>query len=400
MAILIDPPVWPAHGRLWSHLISDASFDELHAFAAASGVPRRGFERDHYDVPASSYEALVAAGAIPVSSREVVRRLAASGLRRRKADVMAPREPGRELLRPPRLHPGDEVAVVATAGPVLPERLAAGVARLEAWGLRVRIAEHVLDRHAHLSYVSARDADRAADFSAAWMDTDVRAIFTARGGFGTQRVLDLLDWRRLAEAEPKVIVGFSDLTVLHQAVAARLGLATVHGHVVTSLGAAAGDSDERLRKLLFEPDTVADLLGGIESNTWVSGRAEGILVGGNLAMLTAELGTAFDRPARNALVVIEDIAEAPHRIDRQLTQLQRTGWFDGVRAIVLGAFTDCGEEAEVDAVLRERLTPLGVPVLAGIDFGHTPSTISVPLGVLATLDADAGSLTLKRPPLL
>lgn len=396
MGIFVDPPTWPAHGRLWSHLVSDTSLDELHSFAAAQGVPRRGFERDHYDVPAESYDALVVAGAAPVSSREVVRRLTASGLRKRKAVTMAPRPPGRELLMPPRLCPGDEVAVVTTAGPVLPVRLAAGVARLEGWGLRVRIGEHVLDRHPRLDHLAGADVDQAADLSAAWMNPDVRAVFTARGGYGTQRILDLLDWRRLAEAEPKVLVGFSDLTVLHQAVAARLGLASIHGPVVSSLGEATDDGAERLRRLLFEPDEVVDLLADIESTTWVAGRADGILVGGNLAMLTAELGAAFDRPATNSIVVLEDIAEAPHRIDRQLTQLQRTGWFDGVRGIVLGAFTDCGDPAQVDAVLSERLSPLGVPLIGGVDVGHTRSSISIPLGVRAILDADAGSLTLQR----
>ncbi|MBA2445164.1 MAG: DUF4031 domain-containing protein [Nocardioidaceae bacterium] len=399
MALWIDPPVWPAHGRLWSHLISDTSLAELHTFAAAQGVPRRGFERDHYDVPASSYDALVSAGATPVSAREVVRSLTASGLRKRKAVAMAARAPGRELLRPPRLRPGDQVAVVTTAGPVLPARLAAGVARLEGWGLRVQIGEHVLDRHPRLVHLAGLDVDQASDLSAAWMDPSVRGVFAARGGFGTQRVLDLLDWRRLAEAEPKVLIGFSDLTVLHQAVAARLGLASVHGPVVSSLGEATDDGAERLRRLLFEPEAVVDLLAGIESTTWVSGRAEGILVGGNLAMLTAELGTAFDRPASNGVVVIEDIAEAPHRIDRQLTQLQRNGWFDDARAVVLGSFTDCGDPAQVDAVLLERLSPLGVPIVAGVDLGHTRSSISIPLGVLATLDADARTLTLACPAL-
>lgn len=399
MALWIDPPVWPAHGRLWSHLISDTSLAELHTFAAAHGVPRRGFERDHYDVPASSFDALVAAGATPVSAREVVRRLTASGLRKRKAAAMAARAPGRELLRPPRLRPGDQVAVVTTAGPVLPARLAAGVARLEGWGLRVRIGERALDRHPRLVHLAGLDADQAADLSAAWMDPSVRGVFAARGGFGTQRVLDLLDWRRFAEAEPKVFVGFSDLTVLHQALAARLGLVSVHGPVVSSLGESTEDGAERLRRLLFEPEAVVDLLAGIESTTWVPGRAEGILVGGNLAMLTAELGTAFDRPAAGGIVVIEDIAEAPHRIDRQLTQLQRTGWFDDARAVMLGAFTDCGDSTQVDAVLLERLGLLGIPILAGVDLGHTRSSISIPLGALATLDADAGTLTLARPAL-
>jgi muramoyltetrapeptide carboxypeptidase len=400
MAIRIDPPTWPARGRLWSHLISDRSTAELHEFAAAQGIPRRAFERDHYDVPADAYARLVEAGAVAVSSREVVRALVDGGLRRRKATSPAPRPPGHELLRPPALRSGDLVAVPACAGPVAADRLQAGIARLESWGLRVRVAEHALDVHPRLPYLSADDAVRAAEFTAAWLDPDVSAVLPARGGYGTQRMLDLLDWRRLAEVEPKVLVGFSDITALHQAVASRLGLVTIHSHVVTSLGAATSASATSLRLLLFEPNRVVDLFAGVPVETISGGRAEGVLVGGNVATLAAELATATSRPARGGIVVFEDVTEDCYRLDRLLTQLLRSGWFDGVKGIVLGRFTDCGDPAAVDAVLADRLLGLGVPVVGGFDLGHTPSTGSVPLGVRAVLDADAGSLTLDREPLI
>ncbi len=392
MAILIDPAVWPAHGRLWSHLASDVSLAELHDFADHHGVPRRGFERDHYDVPGEMYDALLAAGAVPVSSREVVRRLHAAGLRRRRSAALGWRAPGRQLLRPPRLKAGDLVAIPATAGVVPPERLAAGLARLESWGLRVRIADHVFDTHPTLRYLAGTDAHRAADFATAWLDPEVAAVMPARGGYGTQRLLDLLDWRRLAEARPKVLVGFSDLTALHQAVANRLGLATVHSHGVTSLGRADAASAESLRRLLMAPETVADLLEGAEVRVHVAGRATGVLLGGNLALLDAEIGTPFSRPAHGGIVVLEDVAEPPYRIDRLLTHLLRAGWFDGVRGVVLGEFTDCGEPNEVEAVLVDRLAPLGVPLMSGLVAGHIDSMVSLPFGVSATLDTDHRTL--------
>lgn len=453
--ILIDPPAWPAHGRLWSHLVSDVSLAELHGFAADHGVPRRGFERDHYDVPETAYAALVAAGAVPVSAREVVRRLTASGLRVPKKVSMGRRAAGRELLRPARLRAGDLVAVVSMAGPVAADRLAAGIARLDGWGLRVQPAPHVLDRDERLDYLAGDDAARAADFTAAWLDPEVRAVMLARGGYGTDRALDLLDWRRLAEAAPKVVVGFSDVTALHQAVAQRLGLVTVHGQVVTSLGSAAEASAEALRLLLMEPERVTELfqqrpdgpsdrsfgestrgsagrpaieaivgdaaagvrvggsaveqivgaaaagvrVGGSAVERVVGGAAEGVLVGGNLALLAAEVGTWSSRPAYGGIVLLEDVGEEPYRLDRMLTQLLRSGWFEGVRGVVLGAFTDCGDPAAVSATLLDRLVPLGVPMVAGMDLGHTPTSISVPLGVRARLDADAGTLTLAEPAL-
>jgi muramoyltetrapeptide carboxypeptidase len=401
MAILVDPPAWPAHGRLWSHLVSDVSYDELHAFAAAHGVPRRGFERDHYDVPADAYESLVAAGATPVPSRVLLERLTRAGLRRRKASAMARRAPGNALLRPPRLHRGDLVAVTAPAGPIQHERLQAGLERLRGWGLLVRVQRHTLDTHS-LGYLAGTDADRASDFTDVWMDDEVAAVVAGRGGYGTQRMLDLLDWRRLAEARPKILAGFSDVTALHQAVASRLGLVTLHSHVATSLGSASPDSAERMRRMLFEPAR-ADVFDGTQVHPVFPGAATGVLVGGNLAMLAAEVGTAFNRPAVGGIVLLEDVSEEPYRIDRLLTQLLRTGWFEGVRGIVLGAFNDCGDAVTVEAVLLDRLTPLRVPLVMGFDFGHTSTSRTVPLGVRAALDVPANgpaSLILAEPPFL
>ncbi len=398
MTIFIDPPAWPAHGRLWSHLVSDLSLDELHRFAAHHGIPRRGFERDHYDVPAEAYHRLVAAGAIPISSRELVARLRETGLRRRKATAPARRALGNALLRPRRLMAGDAVGVVATSGVVPEDRLQAGVARLESWGLRVTVGPHVLGRHPSLSYLAGSDEDRAADFAAAWADPDLAAVWIARGGYGAQRMVDLLDWRRLAEVEPKLLVGFSDVTALHQAVATRLGLVTVHGHVVTSLGAATEESAEQLRRAVMEPEAV-DLLAGQPMSTLVGGTASGVLIGGNLAVLAAEVGTPFSRPATGGIAVLEEIGEEPYRIDRLLTQLVRTGWFSGVAGVVIGAFTDCGDPAEVDRVIEQRLVPLGVPLVRGFDVGHTPSSATVPLGAVATLDAERRSLLLAAAPL-
>jgi len=147
VTLLIDPPNAHGHGRVWSHLASDASYAELHRFAQSLGIPQRGFDRDHYDIPAERYDAVVAAGAVPVSSRELIARLLAAGLRRRKASTLAPKKAGRSLIRAGRLRPGDRVAVVAPAGPVVPERLDRGLAVLESWGLSVGVGEHTRGVH-------------------------------------------------------------------------------------------------------------------------------------------------------------------------------------------------------------------------------------------------------------
>lgn len=399
MTLLIDPPNAPGYGRLWSHLASDSDFDELHRFARSLGIPQRGFDRDHYDVPSERYDAVVAAGAVPVSSRELIERLKAAGLRRRKAEALAPKRPGRSLIRAPRLRPGDRVAVVAPSGPVPAERLAAGLAVLRSWGLEVDVGRSVRGIHETLRHLSADDASRAEDLMAAWTDRGVAAVFCARGGYGAQRMVDLLDWESLATAGPKALVGFSDITALHQAFAARLGLSTLHGPVVTSLETVDDVSREHLRAMLFEPRAGTSLTPS-PARTLVGGTAEGGLVGGNLSLLAADLGTRTSVRGAESLVVLEDVGEEAYRLDRLLTSLLRSGWLDGARGIVLGHFHGPGAADGVQAVLVDRLAPLGLPMIGDVAVGHAEQTLAFPLGVPAVLDADAGTLVLRDAPLL
>ena len=289
--------------------------------------------------------------------------------------------------------------MVSPSGPVPADRLAAGTALLESWGLRVRLMDHADGTHEHFEYLAAADAARAADLTRAWTDPEVAGVVAARGGYGAQRMVDLLDWTVLARAAPKVLVGFSDITALHQAFAARLGVCTVHGPVLSSLVGGDPASREHLRALLLEPGTVRSLTPA-PVTALVPGRAVGPLVGGNLAMLAAELGTPHSVPATGAIAVLEDVTEDRYRLDRLVTQLLRAGWFDGVRGVVLGEFTDCGPAEQVRALMADRLGPLGVPVLWGAPIGHGPTNLAFPCGVRAALDADAGTLTLLDPPLL
>ncbi len=400
MTLLIDPPNSPGHGRLWSHLVSDESYDELHRFAGGLGIPRRGFDRDHYDIPAERYDDVVAAGAVPVSSRDLIRRLTEAGLRRRKTGVLRPRDPGQPLVRARRLSPGDTVAVVAPAGPVPDHRLDAGLAVLRSWDIDVREMPHVRGRHDGFDYLAASDEERAADLMAAWRDPAVAGVVCARGGYGVQRMADLLDWDALAAAGPKLLLGFSDVTGLHQAFASRLGLATLHGPVVTSLGDATDEvAREHLRRMLFAPET-ATVLTPAPVEGLMGGRAEGVLVGGNVALLAAEVGSPLAQPAAGGIAVLEDVDEDLYRVDRMLTQLVRSGWFDRVRGVAVGKFSGCGPEESLRRLVEDRIAPLGVPTLFGLPVGHVDRNLAFPMGVPAVLDADAGLLTLREPALL
>jgi muramoyltetrapeptide carboxypeptidase len=310
----------------------------------------------------------------------------------------------RPLERPSRLQRGDVVAVVAPSGPVEEERLVRGCTLLESWGLQVRTGPHVLDRHPTEPHLAGTDADRAADLQWAMTDPAVAAVLCARGGTGAARVLPLLDWPALRAARPRAFVGFSDATALHQAFAGRLGRATLFGPMVaaSSLGAPSPDqpSADHLRRTLFAPETARVLSAQRVTGPTRRGPGapvQGVTVGGTVAVLAGLLGTAASHPAAGGIAVLEDVTEPTYRLDRTMTQLLQAGWFDGVRGVVLGSWEECDPHAA--EWVGERLRGLGVPVLAGVPFGHGLPQLTVPLGAEAELDPRAGTLRLLAPAL-
>ncbi|NYI83808.1 muramoyltetrapeptide carboxypeptidase [Saccharopolyspora hordei] len=307
----------------------------------------------------------------------------------------------RELRRPPRLRSGDTVALVAPAGPVPEDLLDAGLAHLRAWGLDVRVGKHVRDRHPRLGYLAGTDAERAADLQEAWCDPDVTAVFCARGGYGSMRVLDHLDWGEMAAAGPKVFVGSSDITALHEAVATQLGLVTVFGPMVaTEAFVQDPAAREHLRRTLFQPESVT-ILTRSSADALVRGRARGTTYGGNLSIVAASLGAPdAPTPPERGIALLEDVTESPYQLDRFVTQLLRAGWFDHAVGIALGSWTECGPLEEVRAVMSDLLGGLGVPVLWELGFGHCTAQRTIPLGVAAELDTDAQRLSVLQPALL
>ncbi|MFE0676344.1 LD-carboxypeptidase [Streptomyces sp. NPDC058867] len=303
------------------------------------------------------------------------------------------------LVRPSRLAPGARVAVVATSGPVPEERLEAGLDVLRGWDLDPVVAPHVLDRHPDFGYLAGTDEDRAADLQNAWCDPTVDAVLCARGGYGAQRMTGLLDWEAMRAAGPKVFVGFSDLTALHEAFARRLGLVTLHGPMAAGVDfIKSADAQRHLRATLLAPETVREIASG--GRAMVPGRARGVTLGGCLSLLASDLGTPHARPsACGGLLCLEDVGEETYRVDRYLTQLLRAGWLDGVSGLLLGSWAECDPYERLRPLLLDRLGGLGVPVVEEFGFGHCPDALTVPFGVTAELDADAGTLTLDEPAL-
>lgn len=309
----------------------------------------------------------------------------------------------RPLTRPQRLAPGARVAVVAPSGPVPDERLAAGLDILRGWDLEPVPGEHVLGLHGSFEYLAGTDADRAADLQRAWCDPSVAAVFCARGGYGVQRMVDLLDWDAIRAAGPKVFLGFSDITALHEAFAVRRGLATLHGPMVAGVDFLKNPrAQEHLRATLFAPESVTTLTAG---RVLVPGRAEGVTLGGCLSLLAADLGNPHTRGApQGGLLFLEDVGEERYRLDRYLTQLLRAGWFDAVSGVVLGSWEECGRYDELRDLFVDRFGDLGVPVVEEFGFGHCPGALTVPLGCEAVLEAptrgEEAVVRLARPALV
>jgi muramoyltetrapeptide carboxypeptidase len=296
-------------------------------------------------------------------------------------------------LRPAMLRPGDPVALVAPSGAVPPERVTAATGVLTGWGLRVRAGAHALGRHPTISYLAGTDEERLADLNAALRDEEIRAVLCLRGGYGMQRIVNGVDFAAV-RSDPKLVMGFSDVTALHLALWAEARLATVHGPTAALLerGAGSATAAGAYRALMTGEPVV--LTADPAETTYpvrVPGRAEGILLGGNLTLLAASAGTPHQIGLHGAILLLEDVHEEPYQVDRALGQLLRSGWLDGVAGIAIGQFTD--SPAPVAGVLAERLGPLGVPVLGGLPAGHGDQQTAVGLGVPAVLDADAGTLT-------
>ncbi len=284
--------------------------------------------------------------------------------------------------------------LVSPSGPTRPERVARGVELLESWGLRVALAPDVYARH---GFLAGTDAQRLADLNGALRDPGVRAVVCTRGGYGVQRIVDGLDLAAV-RADPKIVVGFSDITALQLALWRGTRLATVHGPGAAWLDERTGPaSAESLRAALFtaKPVVVARDPAAETAGVTVGGTAAGTLLGGNLCLLSASLGTPDFPDLTGAVLLLEEVQEPPYKIDRMLTHLRRAGVLRGLAGVAVGQFTGCADEWAVSIVdvLGERLGDLGVPVLGGLPIGHGMGQRTVPVGVPAILDAVTGTLT-------
>lgn len=304
-------------------------------------------------------------------------------------------------IKPPKLYKGDTIGLIAPGSYITQSQLDKSIKNFEELGYKVKYSKNILSKH---GYLAGYDYERAADIHEMFADKEVDAIAAVRGGYGCARILPMLDYS-LIRSNPKILIGYSDVTSLLYGIYKKTGLVCFHGPV--GISTFNDYSIEHFKNILSNPASSYEMKNLPEEDEQIyvisEGVAEGELVGGNLSIVVSMIGTEYDIDSKNKIIFLEEIGEEPYRIDRMLTQMRQSGKFDGCKAIALGVFERC-EARENDPefpksltlkqVLQDRLGDLGVPVIYGLSFGHITNKFTIPFGVNARLDTYNKKLTL------
>ncbi|MFD2368997.1 LD-carboxypeptidase [Brevibacillus sp. GCM10020057] len=299
------------------------------------------------------------------------------------------------------LRAGDTIGLVATSSPATEEQLVKSIAELESFGFKVKVSGTCRERYG--GYLAGTPQQRAFELNAMFADDEVDGIMCMRGGYGAPQILHLLDYDCIAQ-NPKLFVGYSDITALHTAFGQQASLATLHGPMATS-DIAQGMNDwtaQYLLRALTRPEPLGAIINPPDEEIvcLVEGQAAGPVVGGNLALIAALMGTPYQLDTRGKLLFLEDIAEEPYRIDRMLTQLALGGLFDDCAGIIIGTWTDCEpkkrEGFTVWDVFQNIVVPYQKPTVWNVQIGHGATNMALPLGVQASLDATSCQLIIEE----
>jgi muramoyltetrapeptide carboxypeptidase len=295
---------------------------------------------------------------------------------------------------PPSLEKGDCIGVVAPAGSLLnKERFIAGLTILEKNGFRIRFYRNILNKK---GYLAGTDQERADEFNTMWADPEIKAIIAARGGYGCLRMIDLIDIKKIRK-NPKIFIGFSDITVLLNTISRRTNLVTYHGPVITTLADMDKQSQKSFWNILFGEAPAR--LASKSLRVIRGGRAKGILRGGNLTTLAHMIGTPFEIPWNDAILLLEDIGEKPYSLDRMLTYLMKAGRLQKIQGLILGTFSDENrkERQVLQKVVVERVTELigdtDIPIWSNFPCGHSRRNLTLPVGAEVEMDSSGPQLS-------
>ena len=294
------------------------------------------------------------------------------------------------VIKPPRLVAGDLVGVISPAGPVNKPDLQAGLTKLKASGFKIRIAPHVYNTK---GYLAGEDEARLDDLHAMFRNQDIKALLCARGGYGSMRLLERIQYD-LIKNNPKIFVGYSDITALLMAFHTMTGLITFHGPMVRECATGLHDNWVDMLHLLSSNNPFQ--LDISDGNVLIPGRAAGILIGGNLSMLCHLAGTPFLPFFDGCILFVEERGEPLYRIDRMLTHLTLTGMLKGLSAIIAGEFEGCGDISAIDDLLRKMASDLNVPLVTRLPVGHGQRNQTLPLGLTAGLDTNLKTLSIME----
>ncbi|MBP7460383.1 MAG: LD-carboxypeptidase [Candidatus Delongbacteria bacterium] len=306
------------------------------------------------------------------------------------------------IIKPRALKKGDKIGLIAPASNLEgPESVEVAADIMKWLGFEPVVGKHALDQY---GYLAGQDKERAQDVNEMFKRDDVAGIFCIRGGYGTPRMLPYLDYE-LIRKNPKVLIGYSDITALLVAVYKMTGLVTFHGPV--ALSTYSDYTMEYLNRAIFSNQTIGEIKnpptpeGKVETQNRLirihGGKASGRLIGGNLSLLTCLIGTPYDVDFKGKILFIEEVGEEPYDIDRMLTQFWLAGKLQSLNGIVIGKLTDVkpsdykpsfDNTLGLEEILRTRLEPLNIPVMYGYMIGHITDKVTMPIGVMATLDAD------------
>ena len=320
----------------------------------------------------------------------------------------ASRSSAKKLIKPPRLRPGDLVGLIAPGGFTSERAIEKAIRNIEALGLRVKVGTYL--RAVHGNYAGSVQ-QRLADLHAMFADPEVKMIWPIRGGSGCISLLSRLDYG-LIRRNPKILIGYSDITALHLAIHNKVGLVSFHGPVASST--MSDYSREHMMAVLTDPRPAYTIPMAPENaikaqsapqfgiRTLTSGIATGPLLGGNLSIVAALAGTPYAANFRGGLLFLEEVDEAPYRLDRWLTQLDLATGFSHAAGVMIGVCEDCAPEPgqrslTLEQTLDQHLRPLVVPAVTGYSIGHIRHQFTVPVGVRATLDTDRQTITLTEP---
>jgi muramoyltetrapeptide carboxypeptidase len=292
-------------------------------------------------------------------------------------------------LKPPPLKKGDRVGVIAPAGPVSPSDLEPGIKRLMAFGLDVTLGPHLYE---NTKYTAGDDHARLDDLHAMFGDPEIRGVFCARGGYGCLRLLPLIDLDLITN-DPKIVMGFSDITALLLGLYSRTGLVAFHGPVVRGFAKKNERDIHTFFQWMDSPASPPELILPDFTKVLAPGNASGKVFGGNLSLFTHLIGTGYMPDLDGAILFLEDTNEPLYRIDRMLTHLHLAGVFKKLSGFLAGDFSENIADAEVNDLLLEYLEPLKIPVVTGLPVGHGKANTPMPIGIPATLDTD--NLTLS-----